>query len=66
MVKRSDSDCLLEETSFEGAAGSLSTTTAPGAPGVFEGDLASSSPSLSPIDIMERCVERHLGGGVSL
>ena len=42
MVNRSDSDCLLELTSLEGAAGSSATTTAPGAPGVFVSNFMSS------------------------
>ena len=40
MVNRSDNDCLFDDTSCEGAVGSSVTTTAPGAPGVFEGSSA--------------------------
>jgi len=36
MVKISESDCLFEDTSLDGAAGSSATTTAPGAPGDFQ------------------------------
>ncbi len=42
MVKMSESDCLLEETSFDGAAGSEGTATVFGAPGVFSTDPRSS------------------------
>ena len=34
MVKRSERDWRLDETSLEGAAGSVGMTTTPGAPGV--------------------------------
>ena len=53
MVKRSDSDCLLELTSLEGAAGSSATTTAPGAPGVFVSDFKSSSLIFSASDMIQ-------------
>ena len=36
IVNKSDKDCLFDETSCEGAPGSSATTTAPGAPGVFD------------------------------
>ena len=65
MVKRSDSDCLLELTSLDGAAGSSATTTAPGAPGVFVSTFMSSSlifsasdtiqfPKLLAVDVLRR------------
>ena len=53
MVNRSDSDCLLELTSLDGAAGSSATTTAPGAPGVFVSDFKSSSLIFSASDMIQ-------------
>lgn len=52
MVNRSDADCRFEETSFEGAAGSFATTTAPGAPGVSESPSTPNSLYRSTFDIM--------------
>jgi len=34
-VKISDKDCLLDDTSADGASGSSATTIAPGVPGIF-------------------------------
>ena len=53
MVKRSDSDCLLELTCLEGAAGSSATTTAPGAPGIFVSTFMSSSLIFSTSDMIQ-------------
>ena len=53
MVNRSDSDCLLELTSLEGAAGSSATTTAPGAPGIFVSCFKSSSLIFSTSDMIQ-------------
>lgn len=53
MVNKSDSDCLLELTSLEGAAGSSATTTAPGAPGVFVSIFISSSLIFSASDMIQ-------------
>ena len=51
MVKRSDSDCLFELTSLDGAAGSSATTTAPGAPGVLVAIVTSSILAFSVFDM---------------
>ncbi len=53
MVNRSDSDCLLELTSLEGAAGSSATTTAPGAPGIFVSNFMSVSLIFSASDMAQ-------------
>lgn len=53
MVNRSESDCLFELTSLEGAAGSSATTTAPGAPGTFVSCFKSSSLSFSASDMIQ-------------
>ena len=52
IVKKSDNDCLFDETSLDGAAGSSGTTTVPGAPGTFSVLPRSSSLMGSPSDSM--------------
>ena len=54
MVNRSDSDCLFEETSLDGAVGSSATTTAPGAPAILESlHTESSALALSTSDMVK-------------
>ena len=52
MVNKSDNDCRFEDTSFEGAAGSSVTITAPGAPGILESSFVPSSLYWSVFDIV--------------
>ena len=53
-MNRSESDCLFEDTSVDGAVGSSATITAPDAPDVFDSPYFTSSElNLSISDIAE-------------